>query len=77
MYSFTHNSLVETFLGYLPNIPLDFLYGKDGKERNAGHKSIQRVQQVNQVVKEKMKEDVILDQRLMNSCMNEITYLRV
>jgi hypothetical protein len=77
MYSFTHNLLVDTSLGYLPNIPLDFLYGKDGKERNAGHKSIQRVQQVNQVVKEKMKGYVILDKRIMNSCMNEITYLRV
>jgi len=77
MYSFTQDSPVETCLGYLPKIPLDFLYGKDSKERNAARKFIQRIQQVNQIVKENMKEDVVLDQRLRTSRMNEITYLQV
>jgi hypothetical protein len=52
MYSFTQDSPVETCLGYLPKIPLDLLYGKDVRERDAAHKFIQRIQQVSQAVKE-------------------------
>ena len=55
IYSFTQNSPVDTCLGYLPNIPLDFLYGKGGKERNAARKFIRKIQQVNQFIKEQMK----------------------
>ena len=72
MSSFTHNSPVETCLGYLPKIHLDLLYGKDLKERDATHKFIQRVIQV---FNEKIEEDVILDQRLSTSCNNDIIYL--
>jgi hypothetical protein len=72
MYSFTQDSPVETCLGYLPKIHLDLLYGKDLRERDAAHKFIQ---QVIQAVKEKIEEDVILDQRLSTSRNNDITYL--
>ena len=61
MYSFTQDSPVETCLGYLPKIPLDLLYGKDVRERDATHKFIQRIQQVIQAIKEQMEEDATLD----------------
>jgi hypothetical protein len=77
MYSFTQYSLVETCLGYSPNIPLDLLYGKDIGERDATCNFIQRIQQVIQAVKEKMEEDVILDRRQRTSRRNDITYLCV
>jgi hypothetical protein len=75
MYSFTQGSPVEACLGYLPKIPLNFLYGRNGKERNAARKFIQTIQQVNQAAKKQMKEVVILDQRLRTSRKNDITYL--
>jgi hypothetical protein len=39
----------------------DLMYEKYVRERDATHKLIQRIQQVNQVVKEQMEEYVILD----------------
>jgi hypothetical protein len=61
LHSSTQCSSFEKSFGYFPNIPLDLMYGRDvdpNEERNeyGACKFIQRIQQVHQVVREKLEK---------------------